>query len=308
MLLQELYQDLADRCSMSATNAADQLRMRLAANNQLRRLFTKFDIQSNREVAELTTVAATHTYYLDRRVLRALNFRETNSPAKLDYMSRQNFEEDNPNPAPTETGVPSIYVPMRKVRVTTQPTAASQISVVSDSALDIVSYYVVVKGLSNGVETTERLLLTGIVEVVTTATFDSLLSITKDATNGTVRTTSNAGVVLNVSLQPGETFVEHWEVRLHQIPNDAYTIPYSFQCIPWTLSNDEDPIHLPDVYSEAFLALVAADVLFRQGDKGYTFWKQEGERLIQEVMDMDFLGEDNDLRFGFTDVSYGVEI
>jgi len=308
MLLQELYQDIADRCSMSATNATDQLRMRLAANNQLKRLFTKFDIQSNRERAELTTTAATHTYILDRRVLRALNFRETDSPAKLDYMNRQNFEEDYPDPAVTETGVPSIYVPMRKVRVSAQPTAASVISVVSDSGLDVLTYFVVVKGLVSGVEVTERLTLTGAVAVNTTATFDFLFSITKDATNGNITATSNVGAVTNIVLQPGETFLEHWEVRLHQIPDDTYTVPYSFQCIPWTLSNDEDPIHLPDVYSEAFLALIAADIMFRQGDKNYAGWKQEGERLIQEVMDMDFLGQDNDLRFGFPEVGYSVEI
>ena len=302
MLVQELYEEIADRCNLDSTNATDQTRMLNSANNQLKRIFTNLNLMSERSSATLTTVADQALYRLDRRVLRSLNFRETNSPAKLNHMSRSDFEKEHPNP--TDTGVPSFYIPMRKVRVTEQPTSASVVTVASTSAGDVTNYFVIVKGISGGVLQTERLTLNGVTSVASTNSYTSLLSISKDTTNGTVTATSNAAAVTNISLLPGERELEHWEIRLHVIPDGVYSIPYTFQYVPWGLSLDEETIPMPDVFIDSYLAYVTADILFKQGDQKYTTWKQEATTMIEEIKDRNYLGEDDDLRFGFEDIGY----
>jgi hypothetical protein len=306
MILNDVYTELARRCSLDVSNSTDLARMLSSVNNQLQRLFLTTNLESERENFSLTTVSGQSLYRLDSRVLRSINFRETTSPNKLDFMARKDFEKQHPNITVTDdSGLPDTYVPMRKVRVTTQPTAASTISIVSSSVADITTYYVVVKGYNAaGTLLTERLLLTGAVAVVTSNTYSSLLSISKDTTNGTITATSNAGVVTNISLLPGEKQKEHWEILLYKIPDAAYTIPYTAQVVPWNLSYAEDALPLPSEMIENFLASVTSELLFIQGDQKYLTWDAKNEKLSQEIKDMSFVGEDDDLRFGYEDISY----
>lgn len=303
MLLSELYEVIGGRTGLSSSDSGQKTTLLNAANGQLKRLFTNLSLEAEKETDNLTTVDGTYLYRLNPRALRAINFRETDSPAKLTHMSRTDFERDYPNPASTDEGVPQWYIPMRKVRVSTQPTSASTISISSSSASDVTSYYVVVRGVSSGNMVAERLLLTGATPVVSTNSYTSLLAITKDTTNGTVTATSNSAAVTNITLLAGETEKEMWEVRLHPIPNDAYTIPYTYQYIPWKLSNDEDVVAVPDIYQEAYYAMVEAQVLREIGDEKWTMVRAEANQLIGEVQDNDYLGNDDDLRFGFPEVT-----
>lgn len=305
MILQDVYTEIANRCSLDETVTNNKTRMLSAVNNQLRRLFLNTDLPSERESFTLTTVEDQYLYRLDGRVLRSINFRETNSPARLEFESREDFENDYPYPASTETGVPSIFVPMRKVRVTNQPTAASVIAVVSDSGSDITSYYVIIKGYTSaGLFATDKITLTGSTPANSTTTFASLISISKDTTNGTVTCTSNSGAVTNISLLAAEKQKEMWEIRLHKIPDDEYTIPYSAQVIPWLMTYDEDALPIPDEYVENFLASVTSEVLFIQGDAKVGLWDQKAETLKNEIKDMAFMAKDEDLRFGFGELDY----
>jgi len=306
VILQDCFTELGKRTALSSSVDAEKNRMLSAINNQLRRLFLTTDLESEREGFTLTTVDGTYLYRLDARVLRSINFRETDTPARLEHMSRAKFESSYPYPATTEEGVPSIYVPLRKVRVTRQPTAVSVIACSSTSASDATTYFLIVKGYNaSGQLITEKVTLTGVTPVNTAASFTSLLSISKDTTVGTITCTSNSAAVTNIILLPGETQKEQWEVRLHKIPDDAYTIPYTAQVIPWTLSYDEDAIPIPDEYTENFLASVTAEVLFIQGDQKYAIWEAKAEKLRQEIADMNFVGSDDDLRFGFGEIDYG---
>ena len=307
MILNELYTNLAIRCSLLSTNSTDQARMLSAINNQLTRLFLTTSLESEREVFTLTTVAEQYLYNLDSRVLRSINFRETTSPHKLDYMARNDFEKEHPDiTVADDSGLPDTFVPMRKVRVTNQPTAASKISIKSSSASDITTYYVVVKGYdSTGQLYTERLLLTGTTAVVSTNTYTTLLSISKDTTIGTITATSNTAAVTNIILLPGEKQKEHWQVLLYKIPDDDYTIYYSAQVMPWILSYGEDALPIPVEMVENFMASVTAEILGIQGDSNkVAFWEGKADKLKEEIEDNGFLAEDGDERMGFAEVSY----
>jgi len=304
MILADVYSEVGKRCALVYNNTTDQAKMLSAINNQLRRLFLNTSLESERETFSLATVDGTHTYQLDSRVLRGINFRESSSPIKLDFKSRNDFEKEYPYPATTEEGLPTIYVPMRKIRVTKQPTAASAISVTSTSASDTAVYFVVKGYNASGQLITERLVFTGVTAKVTTASFVTLLSISKDTTAGTVTATSNLGVVTNITLLPGEKQKEHWEIRLHKIPDDAYTIYYSAQVIPWIMSYGEESLPIPDEYTENFLASATAEVLFIQGDTKAGIWDQKSEKCKDEIKDQNFFGEEEDARMGFGDMNY----
>jgi len=305
MLVSDIYTEIARRTSLDSTATTDKAKILSATNNQLRRLFLTTDLESEREGFTLTTTDGTYLYRLDARVLRSINFRETDTPARLEYMSRADFESAYPYPASTEEGVPSIYVPLRKIRVTSQPTSASVIACSSSSASDATVYYVVVKGYNASSQLiTERILLTGATPANTTASFVSLLSISKDTTVGTITCTSNSAAVTNITLLPGEIQKEQWEIRLHKIPDATYTMPYTALVIPWKLSYDEEAMPIPDEYMENFLASVTAEVLFIQGDAKSALWEQKAEKFKQEIADMNFMGSDDDLRMGFGEISY----
>lgn len=306
MLLQDYYTEMEDRTSYNSSVTTEKAKMLRTANNVLRRFYTKFKLVAEKDSNSFATVDGTYLYYLDPRVMQLDKpMRITSDQSIIDYMSRKQFEKDYPHPASTEEGEPSIYVPMRKVRASAQPTASSQLSIASTSASDT-AVYVVVNGISGGNRKTERLLLTGATPVTSTNSYTEILAISKDATVGTVTATSNSGAVTVVSLAPQELFKEHWEIRLHEIPDDAYTVEYTFYVIPWTMVNDEDYIPLSDEYADAFLNECTADLLRKQGDAGTnaTAWEAKGMKTIEQVEDANTDSEDSDLVFGFPELDY----
>ena len=302
MNLGDLYTDIASRTGLSTGNATQKAIILRSANNQLKPLFTKLGLEAEKGSATLTTTADTATYVLDARFLRALKFSEIDTPAKLKYMSLYEFEKNYPSS--TETGVPQYYIPTRKIRVAAQPTSASVIALSSDSASDVTSYYVVVRGISNGLMTSERVLLTGATPVNTTNSYTSLLAITKDTTNGTVTATSNSAAVTNIAMPASETEREMWEIKLWPTPDDAYSISYTFQYIPWAISYDEDVVSIPDIYREAYLARITADILFQLGDNKSLAWKADANKMLEEVEDSNFMSKEDDMRFGFENITY----
>ena len=124
MLVQDYYTEMEDRTAYLSSVTNDKAKMLRTANDVLKRIYTKFNLTAERDSSTLATVASTHTYYLDPRVMTIINMRETSDQDQLEYMSREKFEKDYSYPASTETGQPSIYVPLRKLRVSAQPTSS----------------------------------------------------------------------------------------------------------------------------------------------------------------------------------------
>lgn len=305
MLLQDYFTEMEDRTAFQSSVTSEKNKLIRTANNVLRRFYTKLKLVAEKDSTTLSTTSATSLYYLDPRVMNIVNMRETTDQQSLEYYSRKDFEKDYPYPASTETGQPSIYVPLRKLRVTVQPTSASALSIASSSASDT-AVYVVVNGLSSGIRKTERLLLTGTSTVTSSNSYTELYAISKDATVGTVTVTSNSAAVTNISLLPAESFKEHWEVRLHQIPDSTYTIEYTFNVIPWSMVNDEDYIPLPDEYADAFLNECTADLLRKQGDAANNAmaWSGMGLKTFTEIEDANIDSAESDLVFGFPELDY----
>ena len=284
--------------------------MVLALKDALREIFRKTKLICLIEDGTFDTVDGTYYYYLDSRVLKPIGFVDEDNENDLDVYSRAKFLKDYPVPdvASTDEAPPTIIVPMKKVWCTAQPTAASTL-VVTDVGTETADIKVAVRGISSGVEKTERLTLAaGINPTVTSAnSYTEVLAITKDASVGIVSVKSNSSAITNIVLLPTETEKSHWKVRLHTVPDDAYTINYPFYRTPWDFINDEDVIPFDDIFQDVLLDLAEAILLDRQGDaKALSKWQKvmnPGGKL-EELLDGSYFSENEDMRMGLEEINY----
>ena len=239
---------------------------------------------------------------MDTRALSFLDFKETQNDSQLEIWSERKFNRDYPDPDITDTDVPHIIVPMKKVWVAAQPTSNSQISLVSSAAGDT-TVNAAIRGLNaSGVEVAEQVALNGSTTVVSANTYASLIAITKEDTAGTVTATSNAGAVTNISLLPLENERPNWQVRLHRVPDDAYTINYSFYRKPWDFSISEELLPFEEMFEDAFLKFTEAILLKWQGDQKWGDTFQIAEKVLLESMDNDYFAHDHDRRMGLIEL------
>jgi hypothetical protein len=302
MILREYFDYLKDNTSYDDSIASDRLKMLATAKRVLKKLAKKFHLEATEASNTLTTVAAQHTYSLDPRAFKITNFRETTDQVPLQMLSRHDFEEQYPYPASTETGQPDTFIPMERLRVMNQPSAASTI-ILTDVGTEASNVYVTIKGIANGIFVSERLTLSAGINPTQTSTnsYTKLISISKGTSTGTITAKSNTSTITNVILGPTEYEREYWFVRLHKIPDDAYTFEYSFQVVPWDLVNDEDPIMLPDMYLDGFLSESASDILFKQGDEKFAAFKQEGLTALSDEVESQESTPKNLMTFGFAE-------
>lgn len=312
MLLQESYTELGVRCGLSSSTA-DKARMLSAMKESLKEMFRRCKFIALRDTGTITTVASTYLYYLDTRVLFIQEMTSLGATAAdgqgnlIQVWNQTKFNKTYPDIDTTDTDEPTIMVPTKQFWVTTQPTAASTISVVSSSASDVTTYFVVVRGISGGIEKRERLTLTGVTPVVSSNSYTSLISITKDATIGAITATSNSGVVTNISLLPAETEKSNWQVRLHKVPDDVYTINYPFFVKPWAFSYDEDLIPIEDRFDDLLMDFAESALLRKQSDPKWTSTHQLLVDKLDEVVKDDYFSEDTDARMTFIELDEDYE-
>jgi hypothetical protein len=99
--------------------------------------------------------------------------------------------------------------------------------------------------LDNGAAYEEEVQLNGVTQVSTTTSFAAIIRIMKsDKTHGYVTATSNAGVVVNAILDPGETEAEWDTVKLAPIPVKEELITYeSYAKHPWLYKGTDSPLY-----------------------------------------------------------------
>jgi len=306
MLLQECYTKLAEKTGLDSASTNDKAKMVRAIVAALKEMYRRSKYTALIEENSLTTVAGTYLYNLDSRYLYGLKVMDrtaTTSSKVLEVYNRRRWDKDYPNPSSTQ-GEPSLIVPIKKIWVTAQPTAASVISLTSSSASDVTTYFVIVRGVSGGIERSEKVTLTGATPALTTLSFTSLISITKDTTVGTITATSNSAAVTNIVLLPGDTQKEMWQARIHPVPNGVYTYYYQFQRKPWDFDdNDEELIPFDDSFEDVLILFTAAIILKDQGDQKWQATWQMAESKIGEIMDNDYFSEDEDRRMGLIELS-----
>lgn len=160
-----------------------------------------------------------------------------------------------------------------------QPSAASVLSITSTSALDT-TQVAFIRGIVSGIERTESVTLTGTVAALSLLSYTSITSITLSAVcAGAVTVTSNAAAVTNVTIPNGHLYVPHLILTLWGTPDDAYEIRLEYYKSLAPLSNDADPLFIPDDWNSLLIDMS----LIEAHRHGYEF--QPSEYMVQSVSD-----------------------
>ena len=166
--------------------------------------------------------------------------RQTVSPAKLDYISDENFFREVPNP--TESGNPLFYRIWEIDGLSTRLAVADTINVVSSSASDGSSLTVSIMGYVSGRLHTEVLTLNGTSLVSGAVTFDAreILIAKSGNTVGNLTFTEDSGDTTLVVLSPQEVSPRFKVVTLYPKPNSTLTIYLEYYKRVKELVNDTD--------------------------------------------------------------------
>lgn len=241
----------------------------------------------------ITMVAAQRLYSLHQEYNRPLYFRNQGTGEMLIETPRRNIDAENTDwDNDTDT---NRFVLAGWQTVKAQPTSASVITVVSDSASDNSSTYnITVRGVdSNGAVVTNTITPNGTTPVAGTQSFVKILSIVKTAaTNGTLTFTSNSAAVTVLSLTASEYARQYRQLELLYQPTAGDVIEYKFYRQPLKMTVDYDIPEIPAPYSQvlvwdALLMLMSYDGQLDEGRMA-TISNQRG---IWENAMLDGLGE-----------------
>jgi len=230
-----------------------------------------------REEGTLTTVASTGSYALAANCWIPVQMIDTTNQHIVDRCDQE--DEAHVYINRSNTGLPYSYYRIANAGVSAQPTSASAIAIVSNSASDVTDYTVRVRGLVSGLEYTEVETLTGTVAVSTTAQFTHIYEVNKNLpTNGTVTVTANAGVVTNVTLPLEVKFATFPWIRFVCVPADAYSIRYPYIRKPTNVVQDSDRFEVPEELEECLVMAFEAKARrhYQEFDKAQ---KMEAENI-----------------------------
>lgn len=172
----------------------------------------------------------------------------------------------------SDSGSVTNYTSLDLMEVQRQPSAASQITVVSSSALDSGgSYKILLRGLVSGVDDYEQLTLTGVASVTSTKSFTEIYGCRKNTRmNGTITVSAGATTLVNI---PAESLrAEYQKIRLYANPSSVISIRERHIRKPQPVLNDSDIFDVPECGQMAVLKGMFAKA--HEYVKEYTMAKQ----------------------------------
>jgi len=278
---------IADDSSTTLTIIKDVLNEK--AQELLQDSFWRFALRDT----TITTVASTTDYYLPSDLDKILDIRQQDSPMQLKRVFIADFNRLIPEP--TETGVPKYYSEILEDRVLGQPTTANKVVFYSTSDQDVApedgSTFATIWGVIDGVDRVESVALSATNVTSCVSDFTKIYSITTNIkATGTIRFTEETVGTTLLELYPNETFRTYKKIKMHPIPDGAYTIYVRYQANQPTLTNDADVLIFPDRYSDVIADMAIADMLERQGDHNkaqvYYAKSQAGKSRMKKEQDL----------------------
>lgn len=132
---------------------------------------------------------------------------------------------------------------------------ASALSIVSTSTSDLTPS-VYVRGFSNGVEQSEKVVLTGTTPVETVNEYTGIITLSKEATVGIVTITAHAGSLQVAKMAPDTVDYRVKCLRLQGVPDKEFVIecPYTIDPQPLLKDNDTPLINIADVIEDGATA------------------------------------------------------
>lgn len=243
--------------------------------------------ESIRDDYSFDTIAGTQDYVLPDDFGKEVYVYDSTNKREIRPISRQNLVRYYSGSGLDTTGTSYRYL-IWEDTVKTQPSSASQLTIISSSASDT-TQNILIRGIdSNGMEITERKQLNGTTNVTTTNSFSRIKGISKDAeTTGYV--TVSAGSDTIAKLAPTVLEARYKKIKLHFVPTSTITIKMPYYIKPMPLSENEDypVIDIADLiergatadawrYKRQFAKAQAEEALFSKELAEY-IWERENK-------------------------------
>ena len=235
----------------------------------------------------LTTVSGVKTYALNSNVAKLLYARDTVNREYLSFVPLRNWENAGIDPEDTDAGRPDATYG-GTWPVSTQPSTAAVVSIVSSSASDGAGEQVYFRGiLASGETAEETLTANGVTPVPSTNSYVYILNLHKIGTwvgSLTVSTPSETLLVLT----SGVAARNFPTIEFVQTPAASKVYAYRFQRIPKVLTLDGDVPEVPYPYSEILVYDTLIDIAgynTELSNKHLNIWGERYNELYKQLND-----------------------
>lgn len=221
----EIIDEILDLSSNDAGGEFEDM-VKSAVNNTYRQILQRTNQETKRREFSLVTESGTSQYGMPLYVKKVLNIDDAVNQRSIYDISARTF--DTQYAGNTDTGDPYRAYILGKFGVERQPSSASAVTVVSDSASDSTTSFVTITGFVSGQLQQETLTLNGTSSVAGSKSFTSIERIVKHANSGitiagTITATSNAGAITLCVIPPQYKSPTHLWFEFHPIPTSALT-------------------------------------------------------------------------------------
>lgn len=199
-----------------------------------------------------SSVANQRTYHFGFEFNKVLSLRDTTNNIDLTELTEGEIEEMDPDFS--DTGTPYSYSITGMSWVENQPSSASVITIVSDSASDT-TQTVTINGFdANNTEITETLSLNGLTPAVGTTSFTEITHISKsESTAGIVTATSNSAAVTVIRIPAAQLAKQYQPLNLYYIPSAINVYKVRGIRRPRMMISANDYPDFPEAYHELVL-------------------------------------------------------
>jgi len=236
----KLFVDIVSNIGTNIQDSSSSMQTNIKnyVNNIYFELLDEINFKSIDDDYSFSTIAGTKDYDLPSNFSKELYVYDATNLKDYPFIAFEKLAEDFSSTLSSQ-GTIGRYTIIDK-QVSKQPTSASVLSIVSSSSSDS-TQVVHIRGISNSVEMSEDVTLTGTTATVTTNSFSSIYAISKSATTtGKITITSNSGAITNAILAPAIKDYKIKVIRFHETPNAAYTIKMPYILRPAPLVSDYD--------------------------------------------------------------------
>lgn len=278
MTLQELEQDCYRRLGFATAtvDSATQTRVRALINETQQEILSEkgMDVLLN-DTVTFPSVASTVEYSLPPVVADIKSITEATNRRTLARMSRAQWRSLYPDPTAL-TGIPEAYVDLGFAAVAKQPSNASELFVLSDSASDTSTTKAFIEGyITGGYFRSASVALNGTTAASFGATITGWIEVTKfyvGPATGTTATTAAGNITLMedsglgtelARIHIGQSYARYRRIALVPTPASAITYTVEFQRDMATMSNPQDEPLLPP----RFHRLLAVGARMREYEK-----------------------------------------
>lgn len=232
-----------------------------------------------------TSVAQQARYALPESISEVIAMRDTMNDRTLEWLDLQRYRRMDPDPT-DRTGVPCYWVPLGLSPVAAQPSAPTELFLISTSGSDTQVATVEVV-LADGSRRTLAITLTGVTAVSLGATLTTIVSVeelflaSSAVGSVTLREGSGTGAVL-ATIRTGQTRARHQSFYLYPTPSGAWTYAVDYRRTLTSMIAATDEPTLPTEFQALLIDYASSrewqhkdDTRASMAFERYTRWREK---------------------------------